>query len=201
MTKLPKPFPSLRRLIPSIYAFWNAVKGGSDTTTKLMDDCLLQIPKCHMNTETVAISRCISLVLVLNHRLMQVTSSTVNPNVYPSLCHYRHAASARLTYHKTLLRHWRLFTDSSSHRRITTIASPPALHSTPPTQGQQQVRRGLRSEMVDGVIPINITFGANLSTKTPQRHGALIRSNTASAEVQSMVRYCTGRMHQVYPCK
>ena len=34
MTQLQKPFPSFLRLIPAIYAFWNVVKGGSDTTTK-----------------------------------------------------------------------------------------------------------------------------------------------------------------------
>ena len=81
MTNFPKPFPSLCRLIPAIYAFWKAVKGGSDTITKrLMDDCLIQIPKSHMNTKTVAIPHCISLVLVLNHRLVQLISSKEDPN-------------------------------------------------------------------------------------------------------------------------
>ena len=55
LCKLQKPFPSFIRLIPAIYAFWNSVKkGGSDTTTKLMDECILRVPKCHLNTETAA---------------------------------------------------------------------------------------------------------------------------------------------------
>ena len=132
MTKLPKPFPSLQRLIPAIYAFWNAVKGGSDTTTKLMDDCLIQIPKRHMNTKTVAISRCISLILVLNHRLMQVIScQRDNPDDYPSLVHYRHAASARLTYHRTLLRHWKILSRLPEREQLVQNPDPPVL-STPP---------------------------------------------------------------------
>ena len=32
------PLPSCSRIIPIYCAYWNAVKGGSDTTTKLMDD-------------------------------------------------------------------------------------------------------------------------------------------------------------------
>jgi hypothetical protein len=75
MCQRPKPFPSVVRILPAIYAFWNVVKGGSDTATKLMDDCLVQIPKTHMNTETVAISRCLMLVFVQNHRLMQALSA------------------------------------------------------------------------------------------------------------------------------
>jgi hypothetical protein len=52
--RLPKPFPSFERLIPAIYAFWNIVKGGSETTTKLMDDCVTKIPKVQTNAESVA---------------------------------------------------------------------------------------------------------------------------------------------------
>ena len=45
MNKFPRPFPSLKRFIPAVCAFWNAVKGGSDTATKLMDDRSLRVPK------------------------------------------------------------------------------------------------------------------------------------------------------------
>ena len=38
------PVPSLRRIIPAVCAYWNAVKSGSDTTTKLMDDRILYPP-------------------------------------------------------------------------------------------------------------------------------------------------------------
>ena len=55
MFKTPKPFPSFKRFIPGIYAYWNSVKGGSDTTTKLMDDCSLRIPKCHLNPKRIVV--------------------------------------------------------------------------------------------------------------------------------------------------
>lgn len=35
-TKLPAPLPALERIIPRVFSAWNSVKGGSDTTTKLL---------------------------------------------------------------------------------------------------------------------------------------------------------------------
>lgn len=35
-TKMPKPLPRLQRIIPRVFATWNCMKGGSDTTTKLI---------------------------------------------------------------------------------------------------------------------------------------------------------------------
>ena len=67
LLKLPRPFPSLKRLIPAVCLFWNAVKGGSDTTTKLLDDRKVRVPKVHLNTETAALTRITSLLLVLVH--------------------------------------------------------------------------------------------------------------------------------------
>jgi len=32
----PKPLPPISKLIPLIFAIWNAIKGGSDTITKLL---------------------------------------------------------------------------------------------------------------------------------------------------------------------
>mmetsp|Transcript_12022 Transcript_12022/g.14908 ORF Transcript_12022/g.14908 Transcript_12022/m.14908 type:complete len:391 (-) Transcript_12022:1073-2245(-) len=92
---LPKPFPSFLRFIPAVYAFWNVVKGGSDTTSKLMDDCILRVPKAHMNTETVAINRLLSLVFVLIHHLNQTITAQDNLNSYSSLLNYQISASKK----------------------------------------------------------------------------------------------------------
>jgi hypothetical protein len=62
MVRLPNPFPSFSYFIPAVFAFWNAVKGGSDTTTKLMDDCIICVPKIYLNTETVTINYLLSLI-------------------------------------------------------------------------------------------------------------------------------------------
>ena len=72
----PLPMPSLRRIIPSSHAFWNAVKSGSDTCTKLMDSCRLIVPNAHSNCETRASSRIIMLGFVAIHRLRQMFTSS-----------------------------------------------------------------------------------------------------------------------------
>ena len=100
--KLPKPFPSFKRFIPGIYAYWNSVKGGSDTTTKLMDDCFLRPPRAHLNPESASIARLIMLLFTTAHRLYQVSTADPLCN-YPSLAHYRNAASKRTTFHFSIL--------------------------------------------------------------------------------------------------
>ena len=68
-----------------------------------MDDCIIRIPKSHLNAETVAVARLLATVFVLIHRVIQVISANKDLN-YPSLEHYRKAASHRITYHRTLLK-------------------------------------------------------------------------------------------------
>ena len=87
MVALPKPFPSFKRLIPEVCAFWNAVKGGSDTATKLMDNQKLRVPKFHLNPETAAVTRITMLVFVAIHCLIQIETSRKNLK-YKSLYHY-----------------------------------------------------------------------------------------------------------------
>ena len=196
MNRMPKPIPSMRRIIPTIYAFWNSVKGGSDTTTKLMDDCLIQIPKSHMNCETVAISRCIMLMIVFIHRCSQILSAKADLD-YPSLHHYRHAASKRLTYHRCLVRCGNIF---SKMLLQFTQPPPPTPCVTPPRCQQTRRRQPLR-QLIDGVRPEPIKFGPSLSTQTPERLQRLVINNEASMEIQSMVTACQGMPMQVYPAK
>ena len=195
--KLPKPFPSLRRVIPSICAYWNAVKGGSDTTTKLMDDCILQIPKPSMNMETVAVTRLIQLLMVFCHRLFQCTSNKKALSEYPSLLHWRHAASERTTFHRTLLSFAATFTqeiEKLSRKRN----SPP---STPSRQEEAQVRRSNRRAPVDGIIPSVVEFAPRLPTKTPSKISALLTAGTAPTEYMEMAAHCVGIPLNVYPSK
>ena len=189
MCVLPRPIPSLLHIIPGIYAFWNAVKGGSDTTTKLMDDCLVRIPKCHMNTETVAISRLLMLLMVLNHRVIQLF--TANKELaYPSLLHYRHAASARTTFHRTLVTSSTVFKDAI--RRLAesngdrTVTFAPTL---PPVRRIAPSRRN-----INGVVPQDITFGGNLGTQTPKKHatGVTLQYGKASEDARDLVFHCSG---------
>ena len=84
-----------------MYAFWNTVKGGSNTATMLMEDCKLYPP--HINAKTVVSACCIMLVFVLNHRLFQLVTAKQDVTKYSSLLAWRKAASGRSTFHKSML--------------------------------------------------------------------------------------------------
>ena len=177
MCKLPKPFPSFLRLIPAIYAFWNAVKGGSDTLTKLMDDCILRVPKCHLNPETAAITRMIMLILTLCHCLFQVISTNSHLN-YPSLHHYRAAASAWTTFHVSLLQCNQIFkaelvavtTSVTTEGNPISAANPLMSPSSSTCNNQSTIRRrNPKRQRIDGALPEPTTFGATLPMNTPKK--------------------------------
>ena len=103
LSRLPKPFPSFRRLIPAVCAYWNAVKGGSDTTTSLMDNNNVKIPHSWKNTETAAVTRLTLLLFVLMHRLFQTFTASKDLQHYYNLLHYRNAANQRFSFHRSIL--------------------------------------------------------------------------------------------------
>lgn len=190
LVSFPKPIPPLKRLIPTIYAYWNSVKGGSDTTTKLMDDCFLRIPRNSINTETTAITRLIMLVHVINHRAMQMFSAKDNLD-YPSLSCYRNAASQRQTFHTTMNRTSKIlksFLDLSSTPCLPVPCAAP--HTPAPIR-----RRAPSRKLVNGILPEEITFAGHLPAElkeTPRKHGAMIRNGTAKPGVMNLAKTCTG---------
>ena len=50
------PYPVLKRILPSSHAEWNTTKGGSDTVTKIADDCIINPPRQLTNFESTATS-------------------------------------------------------------------------------------------------------------------------------------------------
>ena len=100
--KLPLPIPQLERIIPYVLSQWNAIKGGSDTITKLlwlnMYDPPCNTPQSH------AVARMLLLGNVIVHRLSHFFTAKMDlSSSYPSLKHFRKAASSRSTFHDTLL--------------------------------------------------------------------------------------------------
>ena len=193
------------RLIPAIYAFWNAVKSGSDTTTKIMDDRLLRIPKAHLNSETVAITRLLSLSIVLVHRLSQTFSAKKDLNFYPNLFRYRKDASERLTFHANLLKcqkHFKKEVERLDEQEAAVIGQQVA--SRLPLQqisaNQQRPLRPIRRR-VDGVLPEYATFGATLPSRTPTKLSSRVKSGTAPPEVEAMIVSCNGRPMKLYCSK
>ena len=199
LVTLPKPVPPCRLLIPTVYAYWNSVKGGSDTTTKLMDDCFLRIPRNSINTETTAITRLIMTVHVINHRAMQMFSAKDNLD-YPSLSHYRNAASHRQTFHTTMNRTSKIFKSFLDLHSAPLPVEPCADPHTPAPIRRQAPSRTL----VNGVLPERITFAGHLPAElkeTPRKHGAMIRNGTAKPGVMNLAKSCTGIPMQLHGTK
>ncbi|GFH47201.1 hypothetical protein CTEN210_09822 [Chaetoceros tenuissimus] len=186
------PMPSFRRLIPAVCTYWNATKGGSDTITKLMDSCILRIPKAWMNNETVAITRLVQLLTTLNHRLLQCGTGSENLN-YPSLLHWRHAASERTSYHTTLLFHVTAFQKYIDECKTSEVM--PMTRVEPP-------RRTDRRARVDGILPEKIDFAPTApNICTPPRLASMLESGNAPTEYKTMARRCMGSIVQAYPPK
>jgi hypothetical protein len=98
------PQLTLKRIIPSTHAKWNATKGGSDTITKLVDDCYIHPPRNYTNFESVPSCCCNSNLLATTLKLNQITSASKDlSNTYPSMQHFHNAASHRATFKKFLL--------------------------------------------------------------------------------------------------
>jgi hypothetical protein len=96
------PLPPIARIIPLNLAIWNAVKGGSDTITKLLWMCKYA-PPSDLPQASVT-SRILLLSLTCIHRLHQVATSKLDvKNKYQSLSHFRNAANKRMSFSKTIV--------------------------------------------------------------------------------------------------
>jgi hypothetical protein len=185
------PMPSFVRLIPAIYAYWNSVKSGSDTTTKLMDDRIIYPP--HVNAESIACTRLILLMCVVIHRLHQgMTASNDLENEYNSLKHYRNAASHRTTFQKTLLTIYtvlkqKVLEKNDNDGNAATFVDPPAVRTR-----TMPLRRRF-----NGVIPQPMEFGVQLPFATPKKIKKKVQQNEVSEAVSKMYENCTGRLVQV----
>ena len=187
------PMPSFARLIPAVYAYWNSVKSGSDTTTKLMDDRIIYPP--YVNAESIACTRLILLMCVVIHRLHQgMTASNDLETTYKSLIHYRNAASHRTTFHKTLLKIRTVLkqkvleknNDASNVNECGAQVTLPVRTRTVPLR-----------QRVNGVIPQPMEFGVQLPFETPKKIKKRVQQNEVSEALSQMYENCTGRLVQV----
>jgi hypothetical protein len=103
LKKMPLPFPSCLQLIPIYCTYWNTANGGSDTLTKLMDDCILHPPKAHTNCETVVFTCLVMLIFTLVHCLLQINTSKDNlQQLYSNLDNYHNATSQCMSFHQSI---------------------------------------------------------------------------------------------------
>jgi len=171
LSNLPLPLPPLYRLIPAQHAYWNQTKSGSDTTTKLMDKCIAIVP--HTTPESVACNRMMSLAFVVLHRLSQLYGS--KPDLpYPSLEHYRNAASHRTTFHRTLLRSRQVFLAD-----LKALSSAPATQTPPRAENQRPLREKTNNVQHERINSDRFNVPHPLPTKTPGKLSKKIKDGSA----------------------
>ena len=161
------PMPTLKRIIPTTHAQWNATKGGSDTITKIVDDCVLHPPKNYTNFESVAVGRCISNTLATILKLYQVTSSEEELN-YPSMQHFRNAASHRITYKKMLRMTYKIFT--SEAKRLEQNNGKDTSQEVTNSRNQQQGQCRIRFRQHQGLASAQeMDYAKPKTFYTPQK--------------------------------
>ena len=199
MLSLPLPLPSLLRVIPIYCAYWNQVKGGSDTTTKLMDDCYLYPPRQHTNAQSIAVARCISLLLVFVHRHIQIFSSKKCYADYASLGRFRNAASQRSTYYETLLDLKIFFAKelANLNKKENEENNTSHTHHTP-----SALRRSNRNNRVNGITPQQVSFVSKVTGFTPAAPGKRgrqsIERGKTSVLVEERMGECSGRPAKIH---
>lgn len=190
MSILPLPLPPLQRIIPSVHANWNQKKSGSDTTTMLMDRCLCPLP--HTNPSSVAVNRLLSMTFVFIHRIYQLYTAQSELN-YPSLGHYRNAASHRSTFQKTLLHCHKIFMT-----KLNQMNNPQEQNSQAVSNPRvRPLRHKINSVNVER-IEKNAFDIPEVSQKTPAKLSRKIIEGTAPDNFCHLDRICKGKPFKVF---
>ena len=100
------PLTPLKRLIPAIHASWNALKSGSDMTTKIIEAHRVMHPHTNCNSRTS--SRTFTNSFAAIHRYKHILGCH-SPGIYKSLRHLKNAASQRQPFSQTLLKLYFVF--------------------------------------------------------------------------------------------
>jgi len=182
------PRPVITRIIPKSHAQWNATKGGSDTITKLVDDCHVKPPKFYTNFEVVASMRSYSNLCATILRLFQVISAKPDlSQAYPSLQHYRNAASHRCTYKKMLRMIYSSFKEKvrQPFRAIENMAT-------------QNRRRATNRVRFNNTIPEQMNFAPSKTFQTPTKaRKRIIDKGMSTQHVLNQSKVCSGYPFEV----
>ncbi len=159
------PLPILKKIIPTSHAKWNACKGGSDTITKLIDDCICKPPKQHSNNQAACICRCIANLTATILRLYQMTTAKKDlARGYPSLQHYCNAASKQCTYQqmcRKLYRTCKLIIESIESQERSVEFSEEAVDRRRPIRH--------RRKKYNNTLPVLMDFAPSRTYKTPKK--------------------------------
>ena len=194
------PRPALTRIIPSTHAEWNSTKGGSDTITKIVDDMVLHPPKAHTNFESVAVGRCISILLSTTFKLFQIITAKQDLNKYSTMKNFRNAASHRFTFKKALKIIYGILKKQAEESEKNKEVNDENANPNPnPNQQQRQHQRRARFNNQDynNVVPEKMDFATAKTYLTPLKaRKRQIDRGAINSKVLERSRTCSG-----YPCE
>lgn len=186
------PRPVLQRILPRSHAKWNANKGGSDTVTKIVDDCSATPPRRYTNYETVASARCFSnLCVAILHLYHAISSKKDFANAYPTIQHYRDAASHRMTF-KAMLRRIRIYFKEEIFEPLGEL-QPGAEN----VQEEVQTRRRNRVRF-NGIVPEQLDFAPPKTFLTPTKaRKRVIEKGNTDVQIINRTINCQGYPYEV----
>ena len=181
------PLPTLQRLIPRSHAKWNTGKPGSDTITKIVDDCVFTPPKAYTNFESKASGRSFSNLTTAILRLYQISTAKKDfSKNYPTLTHYRDAASHRCTHKKLLRIIHRIF-----KKEVVETLSDKQQPSSSVTNNND--RRVTCVRFKDRTVGNRISYIPSRTFHTPARNKRkIIQEGRCATEVQHRTDHCSG---------
>jgi hypothetical protein len=96
-TKYPFPLPVIACIVPFVISFWNSLKGGGDTITKLLDRCKER--NVGIRSETIVATAPLFLYFgVLFHRIHQWCGARKDLDFYASVENARDANNKQATF-------------------------------------------------------------------------------------------------------
>jgi len=177
------PLPPLARIIPLLVSYWNVLKGGGDTITKLDDICQERIG---IRSEVlVASARTLLNIGVVLHRCIQMCSSK-RLSEYPTLYHYRNAASKRFTMKQSLKKLTDIllgWAHGTAHGTMSEADTPPlelANFCPSPAVPEPSPRRSART--VPPTPDIRLPCVAGITGKTPGEGKSVLKPHAEFVE-------------------
>jgi len=188
----PKPLPPISKLLPLIFAKWNAIKGGSDTITKLIWSAMYSPPnRC---IQAHAIARILLLLCIQIHRANQIATS--KPNLpYKSLLHFRNANNKRFALHATLIAISHCFDlDTTESTADTSYVSEEEEDALPAPLLQGRATRGSKPTLK---VQVNLPVTGDTPKRSVRKTLARLEAGGAKPKrnqsmVMERVKNCTG---------
>lgn len=148
-TKMTLPLPPIARIVPFVCATWNALKGGSDTITKLLDSIGFRIPKPQQTPCGIVTGRYFLIFGIAGFRENQIMTSknSIKEHYGGLLLKFRDAASHRRTFPQAIREFGRILcSDMGRHAAVSQESS--ATLAIRPSRTQLDTRHSSKFEEV-----------------------------------------------------